>query len=736
MAWCVPGRQKTMRAGLLCSCLGLCLLLAGCNTRARNLEHAHKLEASRQWAAALNEYQRLLPQYAAREAQQRAEIYSSMGQCLAKLGHPGESQEALQHALAVDPDNAGAHRYLAGLYLTAGAVEAARPHVAFLLASRPESAQALALSGTMYALEGNAERAKKTLSRAAAADPAQEGIAETLAELYDRDNEVEAARAVLQRAATAQPQNASPRLVLGRLEEQEGNIEAAEAAYRDAVRVSDMVQTNVRLAEFLARNSRIGEAEQVLARVDTMQPAAPLALPDFEFTTGRSAEALRDYKSAFDAAGARFTPVQRTSIAARLVEADLQSAGGAQGARLHLASVRRWLEPGVESLLEAEISLAEGDLSTARKLAEEAIKRHDVAPARYLLGEIAYRLRAPAEAQKHWREAVDLDGGYTPALVALAADALERGHAADAEAYILDVVRAEPANFDALVLYARILIGEERYDAARSIVRRAQAAKPESPEPRVVLGELALKEKKFADALIEFEKAVLADREASSAYAGLTQVFRSGTMDRATLRGMEAAAQRNASSPTLYEIAGRLYAERGWNDDAMRCLRRAYELESLHRSAAGLAGNSGAQQVAKDGGALHLLAGSDAQSRNSLGDAEHEYLTALAGGDASGIAANNLAWIYAQREGSLDRALSLANQAVAARPHDAAALDTLGYVHLRRREFSQALASFARAQESLGHQPSPELVAELRVHIAEAKRLAGQPEAADALSNK
>jgi tetratricopeptide (TPR) repeat protein len=719
---------------ILGACICFCLVLAGCSTRSRSLREARQLEQTRKWSAALTAYQRLLPEFPAREMRDRAMVYSGMAHCLMKLGHPGEAQETLQRALALDPQSYDAHLRIAELYLSAGVAEGARDHVSFVLHAHPESAQGLALEGTLFALEGNAERAKKTLSRAVAADPTQEGVAEALAELYDRDNEVEAARAVLRRAAAAQPENVAPRLVLARLEEQEGNSPAAEAAYRDAVRVRDTAETNVRLAEFLARNSRIGEAEDVLARVDAMQPAAPVALPDFELNTGHTAEALRDYQSAFASQGKGLDPAQRAGLAARLVEADLQTGAGVEEAHLHLAQMRRWLAPGVEALLEAEISLAEGDLNAARLRAEDAVKTGDSAPARYLLGNIAYRLRATAEAQKHWREALDINPGYSPALIALASDALDRGHPEDAEAYILEVVRAEPANFDGLLVYARALLGQGRFDSAQTIVRRAQIAKPESPEPGVVLGELALKQKKLAEALIEFEKAVLLDRGAGSAYSGLTEVFRSGNMDRTVLHKMEETAARAPASPTLYEIAGRLYADHGWNEDALRCLRRAYEISALRSSAVGLEGGSAG--TPSNGGAIHLLAASEAEHRNALHDAEREYLSALKGGDSSGIAANNLAWIYAQRDASLDRALSLARQAVAARPHDAAALDTLGYVHLRRREFSQALDSFARAQASLGHEAPAELTAELRVHIAEARRGAGQPEGPEALSNK
>src|SRR5262249_5298884 len=155
------------------------------------------------------------------------------------------------------------------------------------------------------------------------------------------------------------------------------------------------------------------------------------------------------------------------------------------------------------------------------------------------------RQHAKAEALKQWQVALDSDSGYVPALIAMATDAFDRGHPEDAEGYILSVVRAEPANFDALMLYARVLTGRQRYDAAMAITRRAMAARPNAPDPHVVMGEVALKRSKPAEALLEFEKAVALDGRASGAYSGLTRVFREGVIDRAMLHKMEETAGKN-----------------------------------------------------------------------------------------------------------------------------------------------------------------------------------------------
>ena len=85
-----------------------------------------------------------------------------------------------------------------------------------------------------------------------------------------------------------------------------------------------------------------------------------------------------------------------------------------------------------------------------------------------------------------------------------------------------------------------------------------------------------------------------------------------------------------------------------------------------------------------------LLAGVKAERKHDLAAAVRNYEAAVHGGDSSGVSANNLAWIYARQGRELERALALARHARELAPEDPAVLDTLGVVHLARREYSSA----------------------------------------------
>ncbi|HET9650699.1 MAG TPA: tetratricopeptide repeat protein, partial [Usitatibacter sp.] len=132
-----------------------------------------------------------------------------------------------------------------------------------------------------------------------------------------------------------------------------------------------------------------------------------------------------------------------------------------------------------------------------------------------------------------------------------------------------------------------------------------------------------------------------------------------------------------------------------------------------------------------DTGSSALLSGLRAQESARTNDAIAAYELALHHGDTSGVAANNLAWIYASRGVQLDRALELANVANKNKPEDPAVLDTLGYVLLKRRQYSESATILEHALE-LAHRPNGDhtIVAALEEHLAEAYVRSGRPEAA------
>jgi tetratricopeptide (TPR) repeat protein len=724
------------------------------------LARAQKLEAQGKTKEALTAYADALSRIPQSDLRLRSQVYYQIGNCFWRTGRVREAFAAFKKSTESDNSNLLAHLRLGEIYLAGGAPERATEQANTILQLASADVQGLALLGAASSAAGDDQLAKQAFTRVLEKDPKRVSVAVALADIYNKEDDIDQARTVLRNAVSAQPSSALPWLSLGRLEEQEGNSSAAEAAYRSAVAAEDTVETNSRLAQFLQRTAKIDEAEQVLRHLDHLRPTLPIALSDFKLLAGQPAAAIGRYTNALrspamegktarnsSGAGAALA-ANRAALAARVVESDLQLAseqgtqsttnsGAVAAARLHLDEYRSELDPATTQILKAEIALAEGDISAAGRYSQAAVDvAPDAAPACYVRGLVRYRSGDDTGARDDWARALELDGTYVPAKLALAEQELQAGDSNAAELHVVSVVRDEPGSVRALNLFARVLLARKRYASAALIARRALALDKTMAEPHVVLGQVAESEGNVGEALHEFEQAVSANPHSEAALDGLTRIYRAGKITRSMLASLEGIAEMPPASGALMEIAGRLYAEHGWLTDARRCYKRALQIDGERRSAANLLaeldmkeGNysgallSGAQA---GGSESSLLRATDAERLHDFDTAIREYGKSVNQGDTTGIAANNLAWLLAERGGNMERALSLAQKAKSLSPGSPAVLDTLGFVRLKRREYSQAIDVLKAAERLAKEQQSAAQLAVIQRHLAEAYFRSGQ----------
>ena len=743
----------------------------------RNLmTRAQELELSGNNVSALQLYQRALVQAPA-SGRQRAAILMRIGDCLYRLDRSEEAFTTYKKATEADPQNLDARLRMGDMLLTAGAPEAAREQATAVLEKSPENTEGLALEGAAAAGSGDFDHARQFYLRALKNDPRRTSVAIALADIYSREGKTEQARALLKQTTVTDPQNTLPWLALGRLEEQEGNPQAAEVAYRKAISIDNTPATNLLFTQFLQRSSRIAEAEQALRTVDAERRSLPVALGDFRLSSGHPNEAIEQYETACYSIQApstprlrwnplspsgsskpKVSPDDREGIASRLIEAQIAAVSRLDANQRKKAIPAIWsrllaspIDSAAQEVLQVELALADENLSLAKQYADIATQLAIAsAPAHYVAGMVASESGDRDTAETEWQNALDQDSHFLPARLALAQAALMQGDPEDADQQARTAVRQDPGNIHATVLFARALLQENKMVPAAIMAQRAAALDSASPEPALILGEVALRVNNPAQALMYFEKALTADPDSQAAIDGLLHVYQLGHLSYAAIGNLERVAQAPPASATLLEIAGRLYAERGWYTDAIRALQRTVQFDpkrlTAARALARLQASTGdylaASQSAIRAGvdARALLSAYQQQNTGNWHQAAADYEQALHQGDQSGVAANNLAWIYAEHGLELDRALALAEMAVQQSPDSPSMLDTLGFVHLQRREYSQAVKLLETAQR-LTDNISPELDkqrlrAEIRKHLSTAYMCAGQTEAALRLAQK
>lgn len=729
----------------------LLLLAAGCNSTdrslSRELAEADALARDLKYAQAITVYDRIIPRIA--DANRSADAYTKMGEAYLGSGQAELGYRALLKAVETHPTHIPAHIRLIELYIASGSHQHALPHIALILAKDPQHALALSYAGMVRIQQSEVDKGKALLRNALKSDPSTAQAAISLAEVLNIENNVPEARAILAAAGNASRTDPAAWLALGRLEEQEGNADAAEAAYRAAVKRGGGAHTDIRLAQFLQRNARMEEAESALRSAEAKLKGAHALVPDLQIISGRPLAAARGYMDALQKHDDPIlrgdsSPSQRASLAAKLITAHLQSSipGSTAAARSVLKRYQSELETPILVALQAEIEMAEGNLAAAVKTSAFAVSLSPTsASARYIHGVALQRIGRFGTAKAQWNAALDLDPDHYPSRLALAERNLLEGDAVTAEQHVTQVVREEPANVEALHLYARVLIAQERMDAARNIAQRARTVDSGDPAPYALQGDIYSAEKKVGRALAEYERALRLEPRYLPAIAGLENIYSKSATESAAIRRFEKTARSQPESSVLLQVAGRLYARRGMKADAIRVFTSVLQADPQNQDVAGrLAGlYEGNGRLPFAGGAQPpavraILQALESQRGRRYDDAIRQYELALKHGESSGIAANNLAWIYAERGKNLERALQLAASASDQDPENPAMLDTLGVVLLKKRDYSAAVAVLSKAA-ALSAKAGPGISAEARSslfrHLAEAHSFNGEPEAAE-----
>lgn len=736
--------------------LTICVTL-GCERN--QLNRGLQFELQGNYATALQSYRQALEHVPAK-SKTRAEILDRIGECLVRLNRPQDAYTSFQQAVEVDPNDVTARLRIGQMLLEAGAPSRAREQANLILRTTPTNIEALELLGAAWSTSGKFDLAKAAYTRVLERDPTRVKVAIALADIYNREDNAPRAEQILKDAANSHPGDAMPWLALARLHEEQGDGHQAEAAYRKAVVVHDTPETNMRLAQFLQRSSRILEAEQVLRRVDAEQPAEPVALADFQLLSGRPGKAVQTYANALAVPGHWSLPLadkfrsdsnhNQGDVAARMVEAELAKASRLQGdqRKQAMASVRtlvsenrRRFDDATAEMLECELTLAEGNLASSKLLSANALKLAPTsAAAHYVAGLVASADGDDDTARTEWQEALNHDPHFGPARLAVAQDVLAHHDPETADENARLVVRQDPGDLQATLVFSRALFMEGKPLAAAVMAQRANALDPSSPEPSLILGEVAVEVHNRSQALIHFERALSLRPDCEEAMAGLLKLYDMRHLSHADIQKIEHVAEEPPVSSTLLEIAGRLYAQGGWRDDAIRVLQHTVEMDPKRITAARFlarlqlaSGNfAGAAQSAMKAGidAQALLTAYSDQSSGNWQKAIDTYEQAVRDGDQTGVAANNAAWLYAEHGVHLDRALSLAQTAAHQSPNDPAILDTLALVHLRRREYTDAvrlLETAAHLSAMLPHDSANrDLGEQIRKHLSEAYLRAGQ----------
>ena len=631
--------------------------------------------------------------------QKLAAAYARAGNSRAALGEWIDAADLL-------PSSVDAQIQAGRALLLSGQFDDAKGRADRALALDPKSIDAQILRGNALAALKDLDGAIAQVESAIRADPSRSvGYANLATLQYAKGNAVEA-EAMFQKAIAAEPNSVAARLALANLYWASGRLPQAESTIRDALKIEPAnVLANRALAVFCMSANRAAEAEAPLKILADKMPGAEgkLALADYYASVQRT----NDAKTILDALVKN--PASATDAKLRLATIGLTT-GDRDGASRLVGQILKTDPKNSDALIaNARLEILESKNADAVATARAAVASAPDSPqAQYALGQ-AFGANGQGDDAKHaYAEALRLNSRYAPASLELGRISLAEGRPKDAVTFAESALNSLPGYADAYLLLARAEIAAGQPRLAEEPLQALTAEFPNKPEVQAETGRLQLAEGDLAGGRASLERALAGNPVQLDALAGLTALDFRAKQTGAVRARLDAALEKAPKNVPLQVLASRAYIELGDNAGAERLLKEAIVNDANNLEAYDVLARLYVKERRLAEATTEFQALADRQPKaiaprtavailmqlqNRWSEAQARYEEALAIDPRAAVAANNLAQIYADRNGNLDIALQLAKSAKAVLPTVSEIDDTLGYIYLKKNLLSLAVAS-------------------------------------------
>jgi len=675
-----------------------------------------------------------------RDALAEGQRHGERGDSYIASGKYAEAILEYRNSISFDASNGAVHAKLAEAYLKTGKPNDAAGEYIRAADLTPDDDSLQIKAGTFLLLANRADdaklRAEKVLTRAPRNVDAQLLLANAQAGLRDIDG----ALAQIEEALRIDPNRAGIYSSLGALELSRGKREAAERAFQRAVEIQgDVVEPHVALANFYWLTDRRDLAEASLSRALSIDPRNPLVnrlLANFYIATNRREQAETPLRVVFETSG---TPASAFALAEHYIAmgkdapateilANLTKGGHVSvPAEVRLAGIEHRHGQKAEAyqrldrvlsddsgnlqplLMKSSLLLSDGQFDLALQSATMATERHpNSPPAFFVLGRVQAARRESDLAIAAFQEVLRLNPRATEAKVALSQLNLSQGRIQASLGFAAEALANEPRNANAQLLYVRGLLAQGELDRAESELKKLIARYPTVAAVQVEYAKLLGRRGDIQKATAAFERAIQLDGKSLEAFSGLVALDLSVRNFKQARNRVDTRLASNAASAPLLTFAGRTYAAGGDLAGAEALFRKALERDNTYLSAYGALGTLFASQgrLREARAEFEALAermpkpvvpltmiGLLLQAEGDHAGARTKFERVMQIDPQAAVAANNLAWIYADRGGNLDVALQLAQTAQKQLPDVAEINDTLGFIYYKKNLASLAIST-------------------------------------------
>ena len=637
------------------------------------------------------------------------------------------------------PNDTDVQLTVGGLRLVGRQFDDARAIAEKILARDPSNVLALVLRANAIAGLKNPNDAVKDLEEAIKLDPAGSELYTNLGGIELQRNRLTEAEAAFKKATTIAPKSAAAQLALANFYSSTNRLGEAEQAFRKATELEPLDPVaNQALATFYMATGRRAEAEaplQALAKVATGVQAR-LTLADFYLLGGKIEQSREILKA--------LTKERDGVVPATVRLAAIQYAAGRAPEAHQMVDALLASDPrSAQALIvKAKFLFGEGRNDEALERAKAALSVDpNSVPALYLIGRIELAKHRNAEASEAFTHVLRLNPRAATAQIELSRLKLAGGDIAGSVQSAEQAVRNAPDAIQARLALTRSLLASGEAARAATELKALEQKYPDEPAVIAMTGDLYLTRKDYPRAKNAYELAYQKDPTSLDALAGLIALDLLGGKQADAHAKMDAHLARPPLKPAALTLAATTYAATHDYKRAEAVLRKAIEIDPANLQAYGMLGQFYYAQgrIAEGRTEYENLAKREPNSipANTMlaiildrqghpDEAKARYEKTLAIDPRAPVAANTLAWMYANKGENLDVALQLARTATTLLPDRLEVTDTLGWVYQKKGLPKFAIPIFQGIVKKEPQNP------QYRYHLGIALASAGDSEGAKA----
>ncbi|MBI3441422.1 MAG: tetratricopeptide repeat protein [Proteobacteria bacterium] len=624
-------------------------------------------------------------------------------------GSESKASEMMEAILAKQPDSVNGRVLKAAIMARKKDVSGAIREASDIITKDPTQIDAIALLVSLYEAQKEPDKAIKVLIDSIAKNPKNIPLRISLVNLLIGKNDTDRAEQVFHEIISLQPENLESRVALASFYSSRQQLDKAEKTLRDAIEASPHdANRYLVLADFLISRRGVAQAEtELLAAIKANPKIYELrfGLAKLYVQTNANDKAEQTYRAIIDETGVE---VDGLTARNRLAELLFRQGKREEAENLAVKVLKENPRDNDALVMKGSVAMAKGNADDAIVAFRSVLKDQPNSVNGLIMLADAHMLKNETDlARTTLQKAVELNPKSVQARLALASYYARSKDYDGALKQVDEALKISPNDLNALLARAGLMAGKGDAKGAESALEKVKAEHPDNPVGYYQLGQFFLSQKKYDNAIREFEAALKKTKDTFQILTAIvnTNVSR-GKPDKAVAR-LNEIIKGSPDHIFAHELLGEVYGLQKKYEAAEKSFRKAIEVNPKwnvpYRNLANLylvRGNfpaasevdqEGLRALPEDPQLLFHLAATYERAH----DYEHAvaaYERILGKDPSSDLAANNLAVLLAEQKTdsqSLKRAKELAVRFESSSQY--VFRDTLGWVYYKAGETDKAV---------------------------------------------